>query len=564
MSLRKKNIKTYGGYINTLNTFNDKKTVAYKVEYINNPSRLNINEILTYQQNRYKLYFNIINSLLVRSKISNNTNDNNTNDNNTNYKNEIIISAILSSNNIDDVETIINNNPNVTPEQIRYILNSIIRDISSIYYLDYKDDIYVFIHGVLLADKTTSLILGNRYDTISRYMQHKEDICKLYLKKLDEQNPQYLKDIFGSPNIRSYNEYENIFESFASSYKIVNSNIIYSREIGLGYNHPNNTLFYLLELNIMNRYILRGCYSVDSIIGKNITRDDSIDSLDNLYNSNEKSYIDMITTQYSIYNTIDNTRDNTRDTISNNIINTGTQNTTSFRIPRKDEIKNLSYSILTLLGNILNAVYRLNDNKYINDKNNDALPYTKKIIIYSNILMTNTNENKSNNIQQSSEDWLSIDPLNTLLLRVINILITDSSYEFDINLNEGILKTIRRVIKNNNDGYDYNKYNMYFPSYLDVRLHQMPQFHKWYELYISYNIFDLILVNPILPTLGGSEKINLFNLQNVFRGRQRRLLHYYSLDYNLYTPSPSIDQIGYSYELLLCNKYINLIEESEY
>lgn len=539
MSLRKKNIKTYGGYINN----------SYKVDevkYINNPKMLDINRILTYQHNRYILYFYIIISMLYN-------NDNHNNNDNNSDNHERIIIAILTSNNEDDIKEIINNNPSIPPQQIRYILNSIIRDIESIHFLTYNNQIYGFIHGEILANNNNYITIPNaRYNIISKYIQDKKSICEQYLEKLNTEYGSSLKDIFGPPSIRSYNDDENIFELFASSYKIVNSNITYSREIGLGYNHPNNTLFYLLELNIMNRYILRGCDNTNSIIGNMTSR---YNTIDNLYESNKISYIDMITTQYSIYNSSNNP-----------ITNTGTENTTSFKIPSENVIEELSSSILILLNNILNKVYTQYDKKYIlkkeNNENEKVLPYTQKIIIYSNILMSN-NISTSNTtiIKKSPEEWLSIDPLNTLLLRVINILITNLSYEFDITLNEEIVKTIRSVIKNNynynNYNYNnYNKYNMYFPSYLDVRQHQMPQFHKWYKLYISYNIFNLILVNKeVLLKLGEYGKTKNIELQQLFRGRQRRLIHYYQSHNDNH--SPSIDQIGYSYELLLCNKYIN-------
>lgn len=568
MSLRKKNIKTYGGDINNYkgndyegnkgsNTLSKKlvSNNSYKVDevkYINNPKMLDINRILTYQEKRYILYFNIIMPML------DNNNDNN--DNNDSENNERIIIAILRSNNEDDIKKIINNNPSIPPQQIRYILNSIIRDLESIYFLTYNNLIYVFIHGVLLANETHPITFDTQNYTISQYIQDKKSIYERYLEKLNTEYDSSLKDIFGPPNIRSYNDDENIFELFASSYKIVNSNITYSREIGLGYNHPNNTLFYLLELNIMNRYILRGCDNTNSIIGNMTSR---YNTIDNLYESNKNSYIDMITTQYSIYNPTDNTRYASRS--NNPITNTGTDNTTSFKIPSENEIKELSSSILLMLDNILNEVYSQYDKKYIL-KNEKVLPYTQKIIIYSNILMSNNiSTSNTTSVKRSPEEWLSIDPLNTLLLRVINILITDVSYEFDLNLNKDIVETIRVVINNNknNNTYDYNKYNMYFPSYLDVRQHQMPQFHKWYKLYISYNIFNLILVNKeVLLKLGEYGRIENIGLQQLFRGRQRRLTHYYQSHNDNH--SPSIDQIGYSYELLLCNKYINLIKESEY
>jgi hypothetical protein len=582
LSLRKKNIKTYGGDINTLNNLNttagtnnnlnDKKIVADKVKYINNPKMLDINRILTYQEKRYILYFNIIMRMLYGNNGNdgnndsdnndNNDNDSNNNDNNDNENNERIITAILRSNDRDDIKKIINSNPSISSQQIRYIFMSIIRDLESIHLLSHNDLIYFLIHGVILMDNGgyTTLEFNKSYN-IYKYIEDKKSICEEYLEKLNTEYNSSLKDIFGPPNIRSYNDDENIFELFASSYKIVNSNITYSREIGLGYNHPNNTLFYLLELNIMNRYILRGCNDTDSTLGNTTSRNNTID---NLYDSNKKSYIDMITTQYSIYNSSNNTRYASRS--NNPITNTGAENTTSFKIPSENVIKELSSSILILLDNILNEVYTQHGEKYIlNNENEKLLPYTQKIIIYSNILMSNNiSTANTNSIKRSPEEWLSIDPLNTLLLRVINILITDVSYEFDFTLNGEIVKTIRSVIKNNkNNNYNYNKYNMYFPSYLDVRQHQMPQFHKWYKLYISYNIFNLILVNKeVLLKLGEYGKIENLKLQQLFRGLQRRLTHYYC-SYND-KHSPSIDQIGYSYELLLCNKYINLIKESEY
>jgi hypothetical protein len=493
--------------------------------------RMSLDDIKSYLKIRQKMYTAVIPSIENGGPI-------NIDRESLSKYNRLILDILIWEIKSTKVETVREIGDIVEDKEI-YIkaLSSIIKDLLCMRVRENGGAVSVYYYTQSIYNTTTNKD-KSIFDTINQITRNCEQDRQTLI---NTDKNKFQKAFFSNNILKPESESESIQQYFNSSYKVNNIDMYYSREPLLDFNCPNNTLIYLLELHIMNIYIMNVRTLNTDPTNINFNKFSSLTDLDFA-----ASYSIMIKTQYG--SIMDNTESSTFD-------------------------ENCS-KILGMMELILDAVFGL-CNKYINMEDVSVLTklsYIDKIIIASNIITY-----RSSDIILNPDEWLNKDPLNMILLRIINLLMTSNSVLpkiYENNENNKIIKSITTNLYNKTEIITYIKtLNTQFPSYLDVKNNQMPDFSKWHYLYSYYNILktpeSIDYKMGFIDNLKFGDSVvntNIDTTINNFRNYQsaRTISYLKDLKYEgvLSTENiKSVLKLAMIFELILIKRYMDLFSE---